>query len=173
MAGATHQELLGLSDEELLRQCEVQRFRGSGPGGQKRNKTETAVRIRHLSTGLCGQSDDSRSQHLNKRRALRRLRRQFALRLRGPVRLSAYRPADELMRLFAPPGQRIGPKHALYLSGVAALLDLFVALDCSVRDTARRIGLSTGALSRFLLADGQLIQTINLLRRERGLRALR
>lgn len=48
-------ELLGLSDEQLLSQCDQTTFKSSGPGGQHRNKRETAVRLKHLSTGIVAQ----------------------------------------------------------------------------------------------------------------------
>ena len=38
-------DLLNLPLEELARLCRVESFRGVGPGGQKRNKTETSVRV--------------------------------------------------------------------------------------------------------------------------------
>ena len=47
--------------------------RGSGKGGQKRNKTETKVRIQHPESGAVGVSDDTRSQHLNKKAAFLRM----------------------------------------------------------------------------------------------------
>ena len=62
------------SDEELLRECEVTTFRSSGPGGQHVNKTESAVRLRHLPTGVVVTSRQERSQHVNKAICLRRLR---------------------------------------------------------------------------------------------------
>src|SRR5437660_10862325 len=71
-----------LSDAQLLAQCEVDTYRASGPGGQKRNKTSSAVRIRHPASGLLVIAEESRSQHENKARALRRLRQAFFLRLR-------------------------------------------------------------------------------------------
>src|SRR4051794_28568175 len=64
-----------LTDDQLLAQCEVDTYRASGPGGQKRNKTSSAVRLRHPPTGLLVIAEESRSQHENKARALRRLRK--------------------------------------------------------------------------------------------------
>lgn len=52
---------------------EIETFRGSGPGGQHRNKTETGVRVRHKATGLVSESCETRSQHQNKILAFRRL----------------------------------------------------------------------------------------------------
>jgi protein subunit release factor B len=60
-----------LSDDQLLAQCEVDTYRASGPGGQKRNKTSSAVRLRHPPSGLLVIAEESRSQHENKAKALR------------------------------------------------------------------------------------------------------
>jgi peptide chain release factor 2 len=62
------------SDEELLRECRVDTFRSSGPGGQHVNKTESAVRLTHLPTGLVVSAQQERSQHMNKALCLRKLR---------------------------------------------------------------------------------------------------
>lgn len=62
------------SDDDLLRECEVETFRSSGPGGQHVNKTESAVRLRHLPSGLTVTSRQERSQHQNKALCLRKLR---------------------------------------------------------------------------------------------------
>jgi len=45
---------------------EIKMFRGSGPGGQHRNKVETAVRITHKSTGISAEATDSKSQITNR-----------------------------------------------------------------------------------------------------------
>src|SRR4051812_13305396 len=72
-----------LTEDQLLRQCEVDTYRASGPGGQKRNKTSSAVRLRHLPSGLIVIAEESRSQHENKAKALKRLRLALFLKLRG------------------------------------------------------------------------------------------
>src|ERR1700732_239540 len=71
-----------LTDAQLLFQFEVDTYRASGPGGQKRNKTSSAVRIRHPPSGLIVIAEESRSQHENRARALRRLRQALVLKIR-------------------------------------------------------------------------------------------
>jgi peptide chain release factor 2 len=66
------------ADEDLLRECEVDTFRSSGPGGQHVNKTETAVRLRHLPSGVVVTSREERSQHRNKSLCLQKLRERVA-----------------------------------------------------------------------------------------------
>jgi protein subunit release factor B len=73
-----------LDDDVLLAQCEVQAHRASGPGGQHRNKAETAIRLVHLPSGVTAEGKDERSRTQNLRIALQRLREKLARR--------AYRP---------------------------------------------------------------------------------
>jgi protein subunit release factor B len=56
-----------------LSDCRVDTFRGTGPGGQKRNKTESGVRITHEPSGAVGVSDKTRSQHQNRSDAFRKM----------------------------------------------------------------------------------------------------
>ena len=80
------------SDEELLRECEVETFRASGPGGQHVNTTESGVRLRHLPSGVVVTSREERSQHRNKSNCLRRLREEVArLNYRPPKRVPTRR----------------------------------------------------------------------------------
>jgi protein subunit release factor B len=65
------------SDEDLLRECEVETFRASGPGGQHVNKTESAVRLRHRPSGVVVTSQQERSQHRNKGLCLKKLRKRI------------------------------------------------------------------------------------------------
>ncbi|PLX86789.1 MAG: peptide chain release factor-like protein [Desulfuromonas sp.] len=55
-------------------------FRGSGPGGQHRNTSETGVRVTHLPSGLVATATESRSRHMNLQRALARLEEKLAAR---------------------------------------------------------------------------------------------
>src|SRR5438094_7926526 len=74
-----------LTDPQLLAQCAVDTYRASGPGGQKRNKTSSAVRFRHPPSGLIVIAEESRSHHENRARALRRLRQAFYLKVRDDL----------------------------------------------------------------------------------------
>jgi ribosome-associated protein len=80
--------ILPESDEDLLRECEIETFRSSGPGGQHVNKTESAVRLRHLPSGIVVASRQERSQHRNKALCLQRLRKK--------VDQQNYRPAKRI-----------------------------------------------------------------------------
>ena len=57
----------------LEREVVTERFRSGGPGGQHRNVTESAVRLRHLPSGVRVLAADSRSQHRNQETAFARL----------------------------------------------------------------------------------------------------
>lgn len=65
------------SDEDLLAQCRVETFRAGGPGGQHQNTTESAVRLTHEPTGVTMTCRQERSQHRNRKIALRRLRKKL------------------------------------------------------------------------------------------------
>lgn len=61
----------------------VEFYRASGPGGQHRNTTDSAVRIRHLPTGIVVHAAENRSQLRNREVAMERLR--LALEKRNRV----------------------------------------------------------------------------------------
>ncbi|HEX9605289.1 MAG TPA: peptide chain release factor-like protein [Myxococcales bacterium] len=82
-----------LPDPQLLAQCEVQAHRAGGPGGQHRNKAETAVRLVHLPTGVAAEGKDQRSRGQNLSAALERLREKLARRAYRPPPRHKTRPS--------------------------------------------------------------------------------
>lgn len=80
------------SDEDLLRECRFDTFRASGPGGQHVNKTETAVRLTHLPSGITVTAQAERSQYRNKQLCLQKLREKVAQANYRPVPRVATRP---------------------------------------------------------------------------------
>jgi hypothetical protein len=163
-------QYLELSDAELFAQCEFDRFRASGPGGQKRNKTESAVRLRHTPTGLQSEANESRSQHENRVRALRRLRLTLALSLRAPVSLADYRPLSVLVDALAKPP---GPRAPSRLAAFAALFDVLEAAGWRVSDAASALGASSAAIGRLLAADDDVWRAAAERRKAHGLAPLR
>jgi hypothetical protein len=168
-----------LTDDQLLAQCDVDTYRASGPGGQKRNKTSSAVRLRHPPSGLLVIAEESRSQHENKTKALRRLRRALYLELRETL------PADgltaEFVGQFPDYAQARGADGRLHLSAkdprfwpaAGVVLDVLAAAEARVGNAAELLGISTGNLIDFLQTDPKLWQAANQLRARYGQKALR
>jgi hypothetical protein len=164
------------SDEHLIAQCEVDRYRASGPGGQHRNKTESAVRLRHRLSGVSAIGEDSRSQSENKHHAVRRLRSAIALEVREPVSVQNYVPSARLAALVAGGTAPLGAKTRQtgeYWAAIGELLDLLVAGNLEIAATAQRLGITTGAMSKLLLHDDLVARTVNDLRRAAQMRPLR
>ena len=173
-------DFLPLDDTALLAQCDLDRFRASGPGGQKRNKTDSAVRLRHRPTGIAAEANESRSQHENLARALRRLRLAIALEARAPLLPAALtpgapRPAGlaEALRAGRGRGIEVGRRDARYPSVVAALFDLLHATAWELTPAAEALGLTTSALGRFLESEPVVWRAAQQRRQLAGLAPLR
>ncbi|ESQ33447.1 hypothetical protein EUTSA_v10008542mg [Eutrema salsugineum] len=172
---------LKFSDEELMKQCKFETFRVSGPGGQHRNKRDSAVRLKHLPTGIVAQAVEDRSQHKNRASALNRLRTLLAIKVRNKVDIDAYSPPPELLQILPPKstirtsssGSQIGPNNAKFVPGMQALLDVISACDGSIADSAKLLGLSTGGLSRLILSHDGLRMAVNSMRAAKGMKPLK
>jgi ribosome-associated protein len=78
--------------EHLARECTITPFKSSGPGGQKKNKVESSVRVRHLPSGIVRIATESRSQARNRTLALERVRDELRRRARRPRPRRATKP---------------------------------------------------------------------------------
>jgi len=168
-----------LTDDQLLAQCEVDTYRASGPGGQKRNKTSSAVRVRHPPSGLIVIAEESRSQHENRALALRRLRQALYLKIRdetppGSLTAEAVQGRDGYRDARGADGRlRLGLKDARFWPAVGVVLDVLQASEARVSDAAALLGVSTGNLVDFLEADPRVWEQANQLRARFGQKPLR
>ncbi len=79
--------------ESLERDCDVEFFIGSGPGGQHRNKVESGVRLIHRPTGITVTATERRSQHANRETAFERMAERLQERQRVQKTRTATRPS--------------------------------------------------------------------------------
>jgi protein subunit release factor B len=79
--------------ERLARDCDISAFRSSGPGGQKKNKTESSVRVHHRPTGITRIATEHRSQTRNRVLALERVWETLERRRAKPKPRRATRPS--------------------------------------------------------------------------------
>lgn len=167
-----------LSDAQLLAQCDVDTYRASGPGGQKRNKTSSAVRVRHGPSGLIVIAEESRSQHENRARALRRLREALYLKLREALPDGATPEAlagrPELQAAKDGAGRLdVGRKDPRFWPAAGLVLDVLQALEARVAEAAAALGVSTGNLIGFLQTSPKLWEQANQMRTRFGQKPLR
>jgi hypothetical protein len=168
----------GLTDAQLLVQCEVDTYRASGPGGQKRNKTSSAVRVRHPPSGLIVIAEESRSQHENRARALRRLRQALFLKVREQLQLEELSAHDLRQRPEVagfPEGGRLklGRKDERFWPIAGLVLDVLLAVESRLSAAAELLGISTANLVAFLQSDPKIWEQANLLRARFGQKSLK
>ena len=166
-------DFLVLSDAELLSKCEMDTYRVPGPGGQKRNKTDSAIRLRLRGMSLMVIATESRSQHVNRAKALRRMRQAIALELRCPIDAQAYQTSPLLAGCIDRGGKlKLGRKDQRYPSAVREVLAVIAGCQMRLADAGRLIGISTANLSSFISKDIKLRAKVNQLRKGAGLKPL-
>src|SRR3989337_2136075 len=92
---------------------EIEFYRSSGPGGQHKNKTATAVRIRHIPTGIVAQASERRSQHLNREIAMERLKKAIAKMLFKPKKRISVKVSESQKRKRLEQKKKVAKKKVL------------------------------------------------------------
>lgn len=157
--------------DRLLAECDVRFDRRSGPGGQNRNKVETAAILSHRPTGLSAEANERRSQGQNRAVALMRLRLVLALEVRrspdpiaGPSPLWRSRLKGERIA--------VNPLHEDFPALLAEALDAVEASDADTKRAAGTLGCSSSQLVKFLKLEPRALKRVNDRRAELGLRPL-
>jgi hypothetical protein len=161
-----------LPPDVLLADCDVERTRRGGPGGQHRNKVETAVVIKHRPTGVKGEASERRSQDLNRQAALQRLRVNLALKVRQPIE-PGQSPSEAWHSRVHARQIAVSPDHADFPALLAEALDRLTACDWDVSATAAQLGITTSQLTKFLQREPEACVLLNRQRATRQLRPLR
>jgi hypothetical protein len=156
--------------DTLLAECDVRRTRRGGPGGQHRNKVESAVELTHVPTGIAAEGTERRSQHENHAVAVQRLRVRLAIAVRTD-------PEDEPTALWRV--RRVGSRlrvaadHADFPALLAEALDHVERLEGDVASAAAKLGVSGTQLVNLVALEPAALEALNRRRGERGLRPLR
>jgi RF-1 domain len=156
------------SEEALLADCDVRRTRRSGPGGQHRNKVETAVVITHRPTGLVAEASERRSQAENQRVAVFRLRMKLACHIRlqlppGGVPSALWQTRCRAGRLW------INPEHDDFPTLLAEALDRLASHTMDFKGAAAELGCTPSQLLKLLKSSPQAWTVFAVARQGLGL----
>ncbi|MEM9081976.1 MAG: peptide chain release factor-like protein [Planctomycetota bacterium] len=178
-----------LPEEKLLQQCRFGQGRTSGPGGQNRNKVETAVVLIHEPTEISAKASERRHMQENKSLAVFRLRLNLATFHRagmpaGAVGTPLWRsrlskpkkptqPVDPLLRAQQGAILSVNPKHKDYPALLAEALDTIEAAGYELKTPAIRLGVSPSQLIKLIRHHPPAIHELNVQREKRGLHSLK
>lgn len=155
-----------LEIEKLAGQCEIKRTRASGPGGQHRNKVETAIVVKHTPTGVTGQAGERRSQRENRTVALERLRVSLAVEVRSQQANSS---PSELWQSRCRGGKiNVGRQHFDFACLLAEALDRIESTEFQLAAAAEQLGCSTTQLINLIKMEDKALMLVNRMRQQAG-----
>lgn len=158
--------------EHLWDECEIRQQRRSGPGGQHRNKVQTAISLHHLPTGVRAEASECRSRSENRSAALFRLRVNLALEIRSPC--SPDHEPTPLWQSRCGDGRlTVSGSHNDFPSLLAEALDVLAASDADPKRAAEVLGCTPSQLTRLLRIEPRALILVNQWRSDRQLHALR
>ena len=159
--------------EDLLSECETRRQKRSGPGGQHRNKVETAVVLTHRPTGIQAEANERRSQSENHQQAVFRLRMRLALQVRhfgSPLEQVHFPEPSPLWRSRCVNGRiKVAGDHPDFPALLAEVLDLLALSNCELNLVAEHLDCTLSQLIKFLKTEPKAFALLNTERQSRGL----
>ena len=170
MAASLHPAALPV--DELCKACRFTQTRRGGPGGQHRNKVETAVIVTHAPTSISAEASERRSAADNRRAALFRLRLKLAIGVRQSREKDD--APSELWQSRSGSGRlTVSSGHADFPALLAEALDVSADCDFELRAAAERLGVTASQLTKLFRAAPEALVMVNSSRAERGLRPLK
>jgi|YNPMSStandDraft_1061717.scaffolds.fasta_scaffold02811_7 hypothetical protein len=157
--------------EKLLAECQTRRLRRGGPGGQHRNKVETAWWICHLPTGISAEANERRSQAENRQEAVFRLRMNLALQFRRPIP-AGYQPSALWQSRCQAGRLVINSEHDDFPALLAEALDVLAWAGWEPKTAAQTLGCTPSQLVKFLKKEPRSLALVNRQRTAAGLHPL-
>jgi hypothetical protein len=161
-----------VGEENLLKDCEISATRRSGPGGQHRNKVETAVIITHRSTGISAEASERRSRSENLKKALFRLRVNLALNVRSQ-RQEESRPSLLWQSRCLNKRIAVNSGHVDFPALLAEGLDTVFHCELNLKSAAEQLRCTSSQLVSFLKKEPRAWEMVNRHRVEHGLHRLK
>ncbi|NQU64340.1 MAG: hypothetical protein HQ517_08685 [SAR324 cluster bacterium] len=152
------------SDEELLKICRVDIFRGSGRGGQKRNKTTNAIRLTLFNLAVTESASRSKAQNVD--HALKKLRVAIALETSPEFRRGG-NPGpfpEEIQPYLFREVIRIHPQNPVFPIFIGYLVDHFIKYEGKWSIIASHYRISSSQIRRFIEKHPSLHMTLERIR---------
>jgi len=162
-----------LEEADLLKDCEVEFGRATGPGGQNRNRRDTATTVTHVPTGVVGAATERRSQAQNRSRAIFRLRLKLASTVRSKTHHERHRPSELWVRRRQGRSMSVNPMHADYPALLAEAMDVIVARRYDVAGAAGVLDISMSQLAKLIRHNKKAFAVVNRGREAQGLPRLK
>ena len=170
---------LALPRGELLGACRQTRYQGSGPGGQKRNRVYSGIRLLHPDSGLSIEADARRESRRNLEDALHRLRLELALSVvsvsGSPKAEGGVDVAAEASSVFQSPAFRANasPSHEDFPLFALRAVYFLNQHQGRASAAAQALGCTASAMTRFLKTDKTLWVKAKEIREAHGLHPLK
>lgn len=158
--------------DTLLQDCRIETFRSSGPGGQHRNKTESGVRITHEPSGVQATATERREQPVNRKVAIKRLRVNLAIELRGYFNL-LHEPTPRWSSRVQSGRVSINPKHDDYPALLAEVLDVLEQKNFEPKRAGMLLAVSASQIIKLLRQEPRALAMVNARRQAAGKHTLK